>query len=258
MTLTPNEKAALIGTYLASNDWHGYSQPRRNQTDPYETVDFGDGKPVKLQRDMDCSKLVILCYQSQGIDTGGATYTGDMYKLLDSGNFVSIPLRDMRRGDILNSTKNGHAALYLGDGELVEAHHGDYAGGKDGEAGDQDGTEIRVTDWYDDSWTACYRCTVHVKGWHMDNGQWYYYNDDGSMLKNGWAKWRDYWYYMGENGLAYKSRYVYDGAWYYLKADGSMARNEPVPHHEGWAWAGKNGKLKQDGCLQIVNGIIQP
>lgn len=256
--ITPNEKAALIGAYIAGNDWHGYSQVHREETTPYEVVDFGDGKPVKIQREMDCSKLAILCYSTQGIDTGNATYTGDLYKLLDTGNFISVPVEQRRRGDILNSTKAHHAAIYLGNGELVEAHHGDYAGGKDGNAGDQDGTEIRITDYYDDYWTACYRCVyVAATGWIKENGTWHYYTKEGELLTNGWAKWKTFWYYMNAYGNAVKDTWINDNGWYYLKNDGSMARDEPVKHPDGWAWAGHDGKILQDGFLKIDHGILK-
>lgn len=258
MMITPNEKAALIGAYIARNDWHGYSQVHRNDYTPNETVDFGDGVPVVLQREMDCSKLVIICYQAQGIDTGEATYTGDLYKLLDTGNFISVPVEQCRRGDILNTTKNHHAALYIGNGELVEAHHGDYAGGLDGIAGDQDGTEIRITDYYNDEWTACYRCVyVNAKGWIKEDGRWHYYKENGELLRNGWVQWRSIWYYMDQYGNAVKDKWIHDGDWYYFKSDKSMAKDEPVKHHLGWAWAGHDGKIIQEGTLSIENGLIQ-
>lgn len=149
-TLQPSEVAAQIAEHYCNHDNHGYSQPNRygNGT---ETIILSDGSRVTIQTgDIDCSWLSVTCYKYQDINTGDATYTGNMSSLLDTGNFIAIPIADRQRGDILNSTIAGHAAVYLGNGYLAEAHHGDYAGGLSGRTGDQDGTEVRIVPYYDD------------------------------------------------------------------------------------------------------------
>lgn len=64
---------------------------------------------------------------------------------------------DLRPGDILlyhyAGTGTGHVAIYVGNGQIVEA-----IGDKDGMPGDGDGTEIRVTsNWADGLWQTYYR-----------------------------------------------------------------------------------------------------
>lgn len=257
--MIPSEKAALIAEHLANHDAHGYSQPNREGHGWNETIDLGDGKPVTLHDDYDCSRMAIECYKAQGIDTGGASYTMNMFLLLETGNFECHSVGNRKRGDILNSTRSRHAAIYLGNGKVAEAHHGDYAGGIDGEQGDQDGTEIRITDYYDDDWTACYHCILpdpDSNGWKKENGKWHYYRK-GKLLTNGWCQWRSIWYYMDENGDAVKDKWIHDDGWYYFKDDGQMARSEILKHPDGWACAGHDGKIIQKGTLSIENGLIQ-
>ena len=53
-------------------------------------------------------------------------------------------------------------------------------------------------------------------GWHQEGDQWYYYNDDGTMVVSDWVK---------------------DGrTWYYMKEDGTMAVDETVaiPNDKGF------------------------
>lgn len=245
--------------HLANHDAHGYSQENRYGTGWFEKVDVGDGKEVTLHDEYDCSMSVIDSYKVQGIATGGASFTGDMYRLLDSGYFISVPVENMQRGDILNTTKNRHAVMYLGNGKIAEALHGDSADGLGGQVGDQDGTEIWIRDYYDDNWTACYRCTAKEDGWHKEQGDWYYYQDYKPLLSQ-WIKdpSNQQWYYVNYLGIMLKNRWIKDcDIWYYLKDNGTMARNEPVKWNGGWCWADAVGKVKETGTLQIVDWHIK-
>lgn len=256
-TLKPTEKAARFCEHVAKHDEaHGYSQPKRYGAGWSELVDLGDGKPVKIHDFYDCSELVIDSYESQGIDCGGATFTLDMFKLVDSGNFQSIPVENRKRGDILNSTRNRHAAMYLGGGWIAEAHHGDYAGGLDGDFGDQDGTEIRITAYYEDCWTACYRCIVK-NGWIFENDTWRYY-DNGIPCINHWEEWQNNWYYLDEHGnLVTKTWYKIGNDWFYFDEDGIMAHSQPVYWNGGWCWCDASGKCERDTKLQVKDWHIQ-
>ncbi len=257
--MTPNEKAALIAEHLANHDAHGYSQENRDGTGWTEQVDVGDGIPVTLHDEYDCSALAIECYKCQGIDTGYATYTMNMFYLMDTGNFDSVPIENMKRGDILNSTVNRHAAIYLGNGKIAEALRGDSPDGLGGEVGDQDGMEIRITDYYDDRWTACYHCIAqYYDGWVQINGYWYYYKDN-EMVVNDWVKWNGKWYYLNCNGVMLRSRWVKDvdgDWWYYVNENGEMVRNEPVPYKDGYCWANSNGRVYENQELKIVGWYI--
>ena len=128
---------ATYATGIANDSSHGYSQVRR-----------GD-------RDKDCSSLVLDAVRSVGLNTGSATYTGDMYQPLLRVGFVDVTASvDLRTGaglimgDIVlrpkTMLKNGHTAIMINEKQLVQAQY-DY----DGVFGDSSGREIRIQNYYD-------------------------------------------------------------------------------------------------------------
>ena len=164
MALSVEEKAAQIMEHLCSHSAHGYSQPNRQGVGTggpaTETVRLSDGSTVKISPgDRDCSSAVIECFEAQGIDCGGASYTGDMASdMLKSGNFKKLPAstwRNPKRGDIL-LRPGVHTALALGNGKLGEAVSSE-RGTITGKLGDQTGKEVLVRSLYDDGWTCVLR-----------------------------------------------------------------------------------------------------
>ena len=164
MTLSVAEKAAQIAEHLARHDAHGYSQPSRAGIGTGghvgETVTLSDGSTVGISTgDRDCTSLAIECYAAQGVDTGGAWYSGDMAsKMPATGNFELLPRSawtNPRRGDILLAVGK-HAAVALGGGNLAEALRSEHHS-TDGSSGDQDGGEILIRALYDDGWNYVIR-----------------------------------------------------------------------------------------------------
>ena len=128
---------------IAGDNRHGYSQQNR----------WGP--------DYDCSSFVIKCLQDAGIPARdrGATFTGNMREVLLSCGFRNVTGHcgltsgaGMRRGDILLNDRD-HAAIYIGNGQLVHARS------SEGNTlqGDQSGNEIRVQPYYNYPWTAVLR-----------------------------------------------------------------------------------------------------
>ena len=166
------DAAAEIAEHIANHSAHGYSQPNRAAVGTGggkgETITLSDGRKVQISTgDRDCSSMAIECYAAQGIDCGGAWYTGDMIaKMTASGNFRKLPAstwRNPERGDLLVATGK-HTAIALGNGQLAEAlrseHHTAH-----GSVGDQDGGEILIRGLYDDEWDAVLRyCGPEMEG----------------------------------------------------------------------------------------------
>ena len=103
------EKAIQWAVSIAADNTHGYDQIHR----------WGP--------DYDCSSLVISAYRAAGLPLKGATYTGNMRAAFIKDGFKSIPYKkgmSLFRGDVLLNEKH-HTALYIGDGKIVEASHGD-------------------------------------------------------------------------------------------------------------------------------------
>lgn len=145
--MTVPEKALQWAVGIADDQSHGYSQQNR----------YGPN--------YDCSSLVISAYKHAGVDTGGATYTGNMKSELLKHGFSDVTSSinlasgaNLKPGDILMYHKNGnvgHTALYAGNGQIVHARGQSYGSPK---TGDQ-GSEIAVTPYYRGQWATVLRYT---------------------------------------------------------------------------------------------------
>ena len=126
---------------IAADDAYGYSQASR----------WGETKQY------DCSSFVISAYKEAGIDTGGATYTGNMRSEMTKHGFEWIPgnpdVNSLQPGDIVLD-EDAHTEMYVGNGKLVGAHD-NYNGG----TGDPSGREISVKDYYSHPWDGVLRYT---------------------------------------------------------------------------------------------------
>lgn len=179
MTLSIADRAAEIKEHLCTHYTHGYSQPNRQGIGTggtvAETITLSDGTRVGIAAyDRDCSSADIECYAAQGVDCGGATYTGNMRScMVASGNFRVLPAstwRNPRRGDLLLTERNGHVAMALGGGKLGEflrsENHTIH-----GQVGDQDGGESVIRDLYDDGWDCVLRYCGPEPDGAGDSGQ---------------------------------------------------------------------------------------
>lgn len=271
--LSPSEVAAQHAENVCRDNGRGYSQPWRKGNGQTVWYGLSDGTTyTDTSGDIDCSELGLDCYRVQGIDVGGASYSRNMDLLLDTGNFVDVGLDPAAwtRGDLL--VVPGHVAVWLGDGLLAEAHHGDYWGGLDGDEGDQDGTEVRIRSYYDDGWTNVYHCTVQrsADGWVKEGPRWWYRRADGSFpsdcweyiegnwyrftadgwMVTGWTKDEGYWFYLDQDGaLATGWRHV-DGNWFYLDPKPGAPRGHMVV---GWRKVDRDWYLF-DGNGHMVTG----
>ena len=142
------EAALAWAVQIANDQSHGYSQASRWGTPDY-----------------DCSSLVISAYKHAGIDTGRATYTGNMRSELLKHGFsdvtASINLTsgaNLKPGDILLyhiGGTAGHTAMYAGQGQIVHARGQSYGSSKPGDQG----SEIAVTPYYRGKWASVLRYT---------------------------------------------------------------------------------------------------
>ena len=155
MTLTQREAFARTMEHLCNHDSHGYTQGNRWGNGNKEIVDLGDGVSVELMRgDRDCSSAIISALNAVGIDTGDATYTGNMKRnILNTGLFEWKGEEFIAgRGDIyLNEAC--HTAMSVDDestrlAEFAISENGTIYG----EQGDQTGYESRVVGYYNYPW----------------------------------------------------------------------------------------------------------
>lgn len=129
------EKAINFAIDIAKDDSHGYDQINR------------------WSPDFDCSSLVISSFESAGLKVreAGASYTGNMRRAFEKCGFKSIPYSKgmiLERGDVLLNEQY-HTAMYLGDGQIVQASINEQGKATGGKTGDQTGREIYVGAFYE-------------------------------------------------------------------------------------------------------------
>lgn len=137
----------------AKDQRHGYSQAQDRRW----------GTP-----DYDCSSFAISSYKQAGVNTGNATYTGNMSDLLNHG-FTDVTKRvnlntanGLQPGDILwwhKGGTDGHTALYIGNGQIAHARGQSYGSPAPGDQG----SEIAVCPYYRGKWQHVYRYTGNGK-----------------------------------------------------------------------------------------------
>lgn len=149
MTVINNATAWAVN--IANDNSHGYDQ-------------IGRWGP-----DYDCSSLVISAYEQAGVKVkeAGATYTGNMRAAFVKCGFNAIPYKKgmaLYKGDVLLNEKH-HTALYIGDGQIVQASCNEKGGIYNGKDGDQTGREIATGRFYEYSkgWDYVLRYNEEVK-----------------------------------------------------------------------------------------------
>jgi hypothetical protein len=77
---------------------------------------------------------------------------------------------------------------------------------------------------------------INIKtGWVTDNGKTYYYNSNGTLLKDKWVTGTDGQIrYVNKQGIMVTNEFAFDGSYtYYLQADGSPMKDRLTYHPDG-------------------------
>jgi len=137
--MTIPEKACAWAREIAIDNSHGYDQHSR----------WGP--------DYDCSSLVISAYKQAGVPLT-CTYTGNMRVNMLANGFKDVTTQinlqtgaGLQAGDVLLHETN-HTALYIGNGQLVNAGGNEVGTATGGKTGDQTGKEIRIMGYYNYPW----------------------------------------------------------------------------------------------------------
>lgn len=160
MSLTQREAFARLMEHMCRHDGtggHGYSQANRMGDGTVEWVDLGNGVKVSVAGgDRDCSSAVVTCLRAVGVDTYGATYTGNMREeLLRTGLFAWHPMGDgyiAQRGDVYLNEGHHTAVCTCADPDTLAQFSRSETGGITGREGDQDGYESNIRGYYNYPW----------------------------------------------------------------------------------------------------------
>lgn len=163
MALTQREAFAQVMEHLCTHDGgsgHGYSQANRMGDGTVETIKLSDGTTVTIAGgDRDCSSAVITALRAVGVNTFGATYTGNMKsQLLKTGLFEwqKMGVASAKRGDIYLNEQH-HTAVCVSPygsarGDLLAQFSISEKGTVTGVKGDQTGKESNIKAYYSYPW----------------------------------------------------------------------------------------------------------
>lgn len=163
MAITQREAFAQVMEHLVSHDGgggHGYSQANRMGDGRTETICLSDGTTVTIAGgDRDCSSAVVTALRAVGVNTFGASYTGNMREqLLKTGLFGwrKMGVKSAQRGDIYLNEKC-HTAVCVSPygsarGDLLAQFSISEKGTVTGTKGDQTGRESNIKAYYSYPW----------------------------------------------------------------------------------------------------------
>lgn len=163
MAITQREAFAQVMEHLVSHDGgggHGYSQANRMGDGTTETICLPDGTTVTIAGgDRDCSSAVVTALRAVGVNTFGASYTGNMREqLLKTGLFGwrKMGVKSAQRGDIYLNEKC-HTAVCVSPygsarGDLLAQFSISEKGTVTGTKGDQTGRESNIKAYYSYPW----------------------------------------------------------------------------------------------------------
>lgn len=163
MAITQREAFAQVMEHLVSHDGgggHGYSQANRMGDGTTETICLSDGTTVTIAGgDRDCSSAVVTALRAVGVNTFGASYTGNMREqLLKTGLFGwrKMGVKSAQRGDIYLNEKC-HTAVCVSPygsarGDLLAQFSISEKGTVTGTKGDQTGRESNIKAHYSYPW----------------------------------------------------------------------------------------------------------
>lgn len=163
MAITQREAFSQVMEHLVSHDGgggHGYSQANRMGDGTTETICLSDGTTVTIAGgDRDCSSAVVTALRAVGVNTFGASYTGNMREqLLKTGLFGwrKMGVKSAQRGDIYLNEKC-HTAVCVSPygsarGDLLAQFSISEKGTVTGTKGDQTGRESNIKAYYSYPW----------------------------------------------------------------------------------------------------------
>lgn len=161
LLVSQKEIFAEVFEHMCTHDGdegHGYSQIARWGDGTSESVTLSCGVTVEIPNgDFDCSSGIITALKVAGVDTGEASYTGNMRtELMKTGLFewwpVGVAGKEATRGDIYLNEAH-HTAMCTNDNPDMLCQFSISENGTiRGKQGDQTGNESNTREYYNYPW----------------------------------------------------------------------------------------------------------
>ena len=208
---------------------------------------------------VDCCNFVSQCLYAGGMPKNSAWYpasyawincSGAIDNFKKYGTFMGANNGNVLRGNPVyyDWNSNGvydHTAICVGKNSsgtpIIDAHTGDHYHvtwtlGSNG---------TRATIQLRGSGSVSGSSTSNVSGgsWKKENGSWYYYSADGTMLKASWIRYQNNYYYLRAKGPMVTGWARIGGFWYYFNNAGVM-KTGWIKSGGKWYYLSEQGAMK--------------
>lgn len=208
---------------------------------------------------VDCCNFVSQCLYAGGMPKNSAWYpasyawincSGAIDNFKKYGTFMSANNGNVLRGNPVyyDWNSNGvydHTAICVGKNSsgtpIIDAHTGDHyhVTWTLGSNGTRATIQLRGNGSVSGSSTA----NASGGSWKKENGSWYYYTADGSMLKASWIKYQNNYYYLRAKGPMVTGWARIGGFWYYFNGAGVM-KTGWIKSGGKWYYLSDQGAMK--------------
>lgn len=208
---------------------------------------------------VDCCNFVSQCMYAGGMPKNSAWYpasyawincSGAIDNFKKYGTFMSANNGNVLRGNPVyyDWNSNGvydHTAICVGKNSsgtpIIDAHTGDHyhVTWTLGSNGTRATIQLRGNGSVSGSSTA----NASGGSWKKENGSWYYYTADGSMLKASWIKYQNNYYYLRAKGPMVTGWARIGGSWYYFNGAGVM-KTGWIKSGGKWYYLSDQGAMK--------------
>ena len=208
---------------------------------------------------VDCCNFVSQCLYAGGMPKNSAWYpasyawincSGAIDNFKKYGTFMSANNGNVLRGNPVyyDWNSNGvydHTAICVGKNSsgtpIIDAHTGDHyhVTWTLGSNGTRATIQLRGNGSVSGSSTA----NASGGSWKKENGSWYYYTADGSMLKASWIKYQNNYYYLRAKGPMVTGWARIGGSWYYFNGAGVM-KTGWIKSGGKWYYLSDQGAMK--------------
>lgn len=96
---------------------------------------------------------------------------------------------------------------------------------------------------------------LRATGWRFIDGEWYYFNDDGTMYI-GWLKYNNKWYKLGDNGSMITGWIPDNGKWYYANPSGDLETGTLTIDGKTYNFLSDGTMIESEQSVDLSNNVL--